>query len=89
MKRSQSPCIGCRRVADPVNCENKNCALWRPWFISQWERSCAVLRRAAAPSTLQEQASDPCGSCLCPKELCLTPCQRRLVWLRESGEVIQ
>lgn len=38
-----SPCLSCTRVADPRDCENKNCQLWRRWFIARWEalRACA------------------------------------------------
>lgn len=32
-----SPCLNCHRVADPKNCENKNCQVWRRWFINRWE----------------------------------------------------
>ena len=31
-----SPCVGCTRVADPENCENKSCNLWRSWFLTRW-----------------------------------------------------
>ena len=31
-----SPCLGCTRVADPRNCENKNCKPWRQWFLDRW-----------------------------------------------------
>ena len=32
-----SPCLTCTSVRDPANCENKNCARWRTWFIGKWE----------------------------------------------------
>ncbi len=32
-----SPCLRCVRVADPVACEDKDCALWRRWYIKKWE----------------------------------------------------
>ena len=32
------PCIRCNRVADPMNCENKNCLPWRQWFLTSWDR---------------------------------------------------
>ena len=41
--RSQSrmelppPCRCCCQVADPVACDNKDCARWRSWFIRQWD----------------------------------------------------
>ena len=46
-----SPCFSCTRVADPRNCENKNCQLWRRWFIARWEAMREGLRQEmeAAP----------------------------------------
>lgn len=32
-----SPCLSCTRVKDPRDCENKNCMLWRKWFLGRWE----------------------------------------------------
>lgn len=37
MKRI-SPCITCTRVKDPGNCENKDCRVWRQWYIERWEQ---------------------------------------------------
>ena len=37
MDRKISPCMGCTRVQDPRNCENKNCQLWQKWFLNRWE----------------------------------------------------
>ena len=34
--RKESPCVSCKRVNDPRNCKNKECALWRAWFIEKW-----------------------------------------------------
>ena len=34
---NKSPCLNCTRVKDPKNCENKNCPVWREWFIRRWE----------------------------------------------------
>ena len=31
-----SPCLGCRRVPNPDDCENKRCAPWRKWFLMRW-----------------------------------------------------
>lgn len=31
---------------------------------------------------------DPCAACQCPRELCTTPCRKRMVWedcIREDG----
>ncbi len=36
--KKPSPCLTCTRVADPRNCENKNCQLWRKWFLGRWEQ---------------------------------------------------
>lgn len=43
MLNKPSPCICCTRVKDPRDCENKNCQVWRRWFIARWE----ALREAA------------------------------------------
>ena len=32
-----SPCMRCERVADPAQCENKDCQVWRKWFTGQWD----------------------------------------------------
>ena len=37
MTYKKSPCICCFRVPDPANCDNKNCALWRKWFLESWD----------------------------------------------------
>ena len=41
------PCRGCKRVRDPVNCENKACKDWKAWFISRWEAMRASIREQA------------------------------------------
>lgn len=33
-----SPCLTCKRVADPCDCENKQCKLWSQWFLGRWEQ---------------------------------------------------
>ena len=33
----ESPCLHCKRVRDPENCENKLCKDWQAWFIDRWE----------------------------------------------------
>ena len=35
-KRNCSPCVNCTRVANPGDCENKNCKLWKTWFLRRW-----------------------------------------------------
>ena len=50
-----SPCVTCNRVMSPAKCENKNCQVWRQWFISSWDqlRSC--------PRRQQEKPAEPVG----------------------------
>ena len=37
-EKNPSPCLTCTRVADPRECENKNCMRWRKWFLGRWEQ---------------------------------------------------
>lgn len=32
----ESPCLTCKRVDDPADCENKQCRLWSRWYLSRW-----------------------------------------------------
>lgn len=44
--------------------------------------------RYAAPNQVRNfLENDPCGSCLCPKDLCDTPCRKRKAWenFRKEG----
>lgn len=103
---AQMPCLSCRKVADPADCENKNCVLWRQWFIVRWDRLRAEPfaqmenaktepvgvplggRHYAAPHQVQRYLSeDPCKDCLCPKDLCTTPCRIRRAWDAARQEV--
>lgn len=34
--KSVSPCEGCTRVPNPGACENKNCKVWKAWFLRRW-----------------------------------------------------
>lgn len=36
IKNDPSPCDGCTRVSCPAACENKNCKLWKAWFLRRW-----------------------------------------------------
>ena len=36
VKNEKSPCEGCTRVCDPAMCDNKNCKLWKAWFLRRW-----------------------------------------------------
>ena len=33
---NEKPCLTCKRVKDPANCENKSCQAWREWFVKKW-----------------------------------------------------
>ena len=33
---SEKPCLTCKMVKDPDNCENKSCQAWREWFMEKW-----------------------------------------------------
>ena len=47
MKRMQQyPCTNCRKVEHPQQCDNKECKLWRAWFLWRWEQ----LRRQYLPN---------------------------------------
>lgn len=35
--KNQSPCATCTRVKDPSDCENKNCKVWKEWFLRRWK----------------------------------------------------
>ena len=37
-EKNPSPCLTCRRVANPRKCENKGCIRWRRWFLDRWEK---------------------------------------------------
>ena len=39
------PCRVCYQVSDPVACENKNCKVWREWFIAKWDQRRQQLRQ--------------------------------------------
>lgn len=72
--RKESPCTYCCRVENPQACDNKDCMLWRKWFINRWEQ----LRK------LYSKKEDPCGQCVCPQELCFEPCAEKQVWEKEG-----
>ena len=35
-QNDQSPCLNCKRVKNPADCENKNCRDWCNWFYHRW-----------------------------------------------------
>lgn len=50
---------------------------------------CIGGRRYAAPHETERYLyQDPCESCLCPRELCGTPCRIRRDWDRSRKEVL-
>ena len=51
-----SPCMTCRRVPDPRQCENKLCKPWRAWFLERWE-----LIRAYPRVCMEVYAPEPVG----------------------------
>lgn len=43
----------------------------------------------AAPSQVELYLqTDPCGACLCPRDLCRTPCRIRRTWDRAREDVL-
>ena len=36
MVTKEYPCTGCTRVLNPEACENKNCKIWKAWFLRHW-----------------------------------------------------
>ena len=98
VKGRPSPCLRCSRVDDPRDCDNKNCGVWRAWFIYKWD----LLRTQAMPAeTASEDAfryeapgyvrahlqKDPCEGCLYPKDLCGSPCRTKRSWEEQRQEV--
>ncbi len=54
MEEVKSPCRTCTRVKNPMDCENKNCKVWRAWWTGQWDGACSKLKplyisKSAAP----------------------------------------
>lgn len=35
-ERKESPCMTCRRVRNPQDCENKMCRQWQSWWVNRW-----------------------------------------------------
>lgn len=56
---SISPCMRCTRVKDPRQCENKNCTLWRQWFVEKWDAM-----RAAPRLAVEHKPKVPEGVCI-------------------------
>lgn len=94
-----SPCMGCTRVEDPRDCDNKNCMLWQKWFLARWENLRKQFLGQVPPSAgggggcakpfgvRAYYRQDPCSSCVCNKELCYEPCPSRRSWEMERQDV--
>lgn len=101
----KSPCLTCTRVKNPGDCENKNCRVWREWFLTSWDsvRNYPRLKMESShagpesisiggnqyvlPHRMREYLEkDPCENCLCPKDLCTSPCPSRRAWLEAKKE---
>lgn len=55
-KMKACPCLHCQRVAEPEKCDNKDCALWRHWFVERWDEvRDEIVRMTARPETREEQ----------------------------------
>lgn len=76
MQRKESPCLRCRKVADPEKCDNKECPLWRHWFMERWDQ----MREEYAKLLQIPATEDPCKRCPLPAEYCLEPCRGRREW---------
>lgn len=86
MMKKETPCIGCTRVKDPRNCENKNCQVWQRWYIARWEHLRQQLGGSGSTAP-EKQQQDPCETCLYPKPLCAAACQLKKDWLAAQTEV--
>ena len=53
------PCNRCERVADPRNCDNKDCRLWQKWFIEKWNTM-----RAAPRLAIEKRPRETEGICI-------------------------
>ena len=84
------PCRICYQVADPAECENKHCKVWRQWFISQWDAQRKQLLQALGQSTpvggrdyhhpnylKRYLDKDPCKVCRIAQCKCTEPCPFR------------
>ena len=76
MKLKESPCVRCKRVADPEKCDNKDCALWRHWFIARWDQ----LRAPFCKVMNIPLEDDPCLRCPIPETCCVGTCKAKREW---------
>lgn len=54
-----SPCLSCTRVAQPRECENKNCKAWRSWFVGRWDAL-----RIQPRLSMEKVKTEPEGVCI-------------------------
>ena len=51
----KSPCLKCTRVKNPRDCEEKNCKVWRKWFIETWDQQRMQFRLAREHMALEKE----------------------------------
>ena len=51
----KSTCLKCTRVRNPKNCEDKNCKVWRQWYISTWDAQRMQFRLAREQLALEKE----------------------------------
>ena len=49
MKEAKYPCEACVRVQSPERCDNKECAVWRRWFLQSWRQTCRLWSPEGCP----------------------------------------
>lgn len=77
MIETANPCTLCTKVADPQNCENKQCPLWRSWFTAKWNQT----RKLFGTGPVK---ADPCLDCVWNGPLCTAPCTTRIAYEQEE-----
>ena len=78
--RSKSPCLSCTRVANPLDCENKQCKLWQKWFLARWALIHAYPRKA-----MDKDDRKPSGVPPERRPGCHITCKNRADWLAENA----
>lgn len=53
-----SPCTHCTKVPDARQCNNKDCAPWRRWYLEQWENMRAQVKEN---TQLKSQGQEGCS----------------------------
>lgn len=60
IRNDRSPCEGCTRLPNPEGCENKNCKLWKAWFLRRWGaiygygRQCGLHEKGGVQHAVEE-----------------------------------